>query len=514
VEVAQATPPVVTSLAKPTTEHIRGSSLLLAGKSLAQILELGAQILLIRYLSKADYGAYSYALSIALVGKDLAMFGLGDTLARFLPLYRERRQYSAILGAIVLAVAIVASLGLLLAVGINIGLRLSPVLPTSDGQALMLLAIFALLIPLEALEGLLTSLLASFGGTRAIFLRKSLVAPGLKFGLLLLMMFLHKDVLFLTMGYLLISLGGVLLYAGTFLQLLRGQSRVWPFQRRLTYPARELLAFATPLLVTTVLWLLMESSDALLLGFFRDSAAVADFRAVLPFARLNQGVIITFGVLYMPLASRLYARLQRAELAELYWQTAAWMTVLTFPIFLLTCGFARATTTDLLGAQYGDATSILALLSCGYFFHTALGFNGLTLKLHGWLRYTLAIDLTAAALNIAVNLLLIPHWGALGAAIGTAGTMIFHNLLKQFGLWRYTRIAFFERRFLPLYGAALGLTLGTALIQAVFPVTLWMALPVVVVASAALFWGSRDVLHVSAMFPELRRVPLIRTIWK
>jgi O-antigen/teichoic acid export membrane protein len=514
VEIAQATPPIVAPLTQPATEHIRGSSLLLAGKVLAQVLELSAQILLIRYLTKADYGAYSYALSIALLGKDLAMFGLGDTLARFLPLYRERRQYGTILGAIIIAVAIVASFGMLLSGGINIGLRLSPVLPTSDRQALALLALFALLIPLEALEGLLTSLLASFGGTRAIFFRKSVVAPGLKFGLLLLMMLIHKDVLFLTMGYLLISFGGVLLYAGSFLQILRGQIRAWPVPQRVTYPARELLSFAAPLLVTTVLWLLMESSDALLLGYFRDSTAVADFRAVLPFARLNQGVIITFGVLYMPLASRLYARLQRAELAELYWQTAAWMTVLTFPIFLLTCGFTRATTTDLLGAQYGDAASILALLSGGYFFHTALGFNGLTLKLHGWLRYTLAIDLTAATLNIAVNLLLIPHWGALGAAMGTAGTMVFHNVLKQVGLWRYTRIAFFERRFLPLYGATLILTLVAALIQRVFPVTLWTAVPMVLGASAALFWGSRGVLQVSAMFPEVGRLPLFRAFWK
>ena len=53
---------------------------------------------------------------------------------------------------------------------------------------------------------------------------------------------------------------------------------------------------------------------------------------------------------------------------------------------------------------------MLGLLALGYFFQTALPVsNGLTLKVLNKLRYVVAIDVTAAILNLLINLLLIPQ---------------------------------------------------------------------------------------------------------
>ena len=56
--------------AVPVTKHsaarrqIRGSTLLLVGQLLAKGVNFGVQVLIVRYLSKSDYGALAYALSI------------------------------------------------------------------------------------------------------------------------------------------------------------------------------------------------------------------------------------------------------------------------------------------------------------------------------------------------------------------------------------------------------------------------------------------------------------------
>src|SRR6476661_5203575 len=47
-----------------TAKAVRGSSLLLLGKVLALGLNFVSQILIVRYLTKNDYGAFAYALSI------------------------------------------------------------------------------------------------------------------------------------------------------------------------------------------------------------------------------------------------------------------------------------------------------------------------------------------------------------------------------------------------------------------------------------------------------------------
>jgi uncharacterized protein YjbI with pentapeptide repeats/O-antigen/teichoic acid export membrane protein len=501
--------------AKPTMSatghHIRGSSLLLLGKILAQVLDFGGQVLLVRYLTKADYGAFSYALSVALLAKGIAMFGLPDTISRFVPLYRERGQRRAVLGTILMAFLVVLGAGVLIAGGLAAGVSLLGFKPTNDPQALHLLVVLAFLVPIEALDGLLMNLFAAFASPRVIFFRQSVLAPCLRMGLVLILIWLQAPVMVLTGGYLLISLVGVVLYLVMFVQILNKQGLLQGWQpRTFEYPVREIFTFAIPLLASVMVWLVIESSDALMLGYFQNTEAVATFRAVLPMARLNQGVILTFALLYMPLASRLYARSEHKELGDLYWQTALWMTILSMPIFYLTFCFARSMTIGVYGSQYSDSVTIMSLLSFGYFFHTSLGFNGLTLKVYNRLRYTVTIDVIATILNVIINLALIPHLGALGAAIGTTITLFIHNVLKQVGLHRHTGIELFRRRYIGAYAAVVSMAVILTVLQAVvLPVNVWLSIVLAGVASLLVLFGARHALDIDQIFPELTSWPVV-----
>src|SRR5436305_11135399 len=143
------------------------------------------------------------------------------------------------------------------------------------------------------------------------------------------------------------------------------------------------------------------------------------------------------------------------------------MSVIAFPIFALTFSLAQPLTVLLYTKSYADSATILALLSFGYYFSTALGFNGLTLKVFGRLRYIVVVNILAAVVNVGINLLLIPRYGALGAAIGTCGTLVAHNIFKQAGLLLGTGINLFEWRYLKVY-LTIGLSVvGLLLIQTI-----------------------------------------------
>lgn len=509
---AATTPVAVPVPAAPmdaAAEHIRGSSLLLAGRFIAYGLEFAAQVLLVRYLSKSDFGAFSYALSIVVLLQSIAVLELPNTLARFIPIYRERKAYGAVAGAVTLAITAVAGLGGLIAAGLYVAAGQNVLKPTDDPRALMLLTALALVVPLEGVGALLTALFATLSGAAQIAFRQVL-SPALKLGVILALMLSGADVVYLATGYVAVGAVSLLVSAWLLLRLLGAQSWVRELRpRQLAFPVREIFGFALPLLASTLVWLLMESSDALLLGYFQNTEAVASFRAVLPIPRVLVTLSLTFSVLYTPLASRLYAKGQHQELADLYRRSALWMTVLSFPIFALAFSFAQSTTAGLYGARYADSASIMALLSVGYYFFALTGFNGLTLKIYRRLRYAVAVDITAAVLNVVVNLALIPRWGALGAAVGTAGTMIVHNALKQYGLWRYLRVNLFQRRYLAIYGAVLLAALALLGLQSVLPPSLWIALPISAVASLLVLWVSRGSLDIAAVFPEVRQWPVV-----
>jgi O-antigen/teichoic acid export membrane protein len=91
------------STAQETTrKQIRGSSLLLLGRFLSLGINFGIQVLIVRYLSKADYGAFAYALSIVSLGASIVTFGLDRSITRFIPIYEEDGEYDKLWGTIVM----------------------------------------------------------------------------------------------------------------------------------------------------------------------------------------------------------------------------------------------------------------------------------------------------------------------------------------------------------------------------------------------------------------------------
>jgi O-antigen/teichoic acid export membrane protein len=500
-------------LSSDAAQLVRGSTLLLAARVMAQAAEFGLQLFFVHYLAKSDYGALAYALSIILLLRAVALFELPVTLARFLPIYREERREGALFGSVLMSVGIVAGLGVLIAVALDAGLLLLDLEPTDDREALVVLSILVLVVPLEALDILLTSLFATFASPRAIFIRQAVLGPGLKLALAVTVVATEAGLAAVALGYVAIDLICLVIYGALFALLLRRQGGFAERRRReLSFPVRTTLGFAAPLLASTLVWILMESCDAILLGYFHSTEEVAAFRAVLLVAALNQGVTFTFALLYTPMLARLYARGAWAEMRDFYWRTTLWVTVLSFPIFLLTFSFAPATTSGLVGEGYADSAPIMAALALGYFFHCSLGFNGLTLRVFGRLRYTVAVDVGAAALNVLVNLLLIPRWGAVGAAAGTSGTMVLHNVAKQYGLWRFTGVGLFAPSYLPTYLALFGVAGALLVLESVLSPSLALAVAATVAAALAVAWTNRTALEVDAMFPELTRWRLMRAL--
>jgi O-antigen/teichoic acid export membrane protein len=507
--MTDAQQPEAANLAKAQAKQIRGSTLLLAGTFLSSAVEFVTQIVLVRYLSKDGYGAWSYGLAIVALFAGVAQFEMRNAASRFIPVFLERRERGKLLGTVILALAVAAGLGALIAGGIAVAVGILGFRPTDDPQALHVLLLLVALIPIQAVDSVFTGLFAAFGASRTIFLRQSVLAPVLRLALVATLVVLGADVGFLAIGYVLVTLVGILLYVTALRRVLREHdvpSILTP--RRWQVPVREIITFAAPLLTTTLVWMLMESSDAVLLGWFHDPAAVAEFRVVLPLARMNGLVSSIFSVLFLPLAARAYERGDLAGVRDLYWRTALWMTVLSFPVLLVTACFAPGVTIGLYGQAYASSAPILALLAIGYFFNTALGFNGLTVKVHGRLRYTVIVDIVAAVVNVAVNLVLIPRYGPIGAAVGTASTLVLHNVLKHTALARLTQVPWFERRYGVTYALLATIALAVIAIQTVLPHALWVAVIVSGIGGILGVLVSRRHLDLRILFPELDRLPL------
>src|SRR5262245_30061907 len=145
-----------------TQSHVRGSSLLLAGRLLSIGINLLAQVLAVRFFSKSDYGTLAYGLSVVALGTTLTGVGLDKAAARFIPIYREHGEKSKLTGAIVLMFWTIAALGVaFIATVAALDGAISGAL-AKDPAAAAILLILIPLAPVGALDNLLVALFAVF----------------------------------------------------------------------------------------------------------------------------------------------------------------------------------------------------------------------------------------------------------------------------------------------------------------------------------------------------------------
>jgi O-antigen/teichoic acid export membrane protein len=494
--------------------QIRGSSLLTVGRVLSLGVNFLVQVLIARHLSTTQFGAWAYALSLVTLGETITTFGLDRGASRFLALYDERRDYRRLTGTLLLVAGTILSIGLslvLLVVGLR-GWLSGHVI--GDVETVSLLAILITLSPLQAADNLLSGVLATFASAKSIFIRRYVLTPGFRLAVVLLLVLGHQQVRFLAWGYVLSGVVGISLYCVILWQVLgRRGVRQHLRIRNAQIPFKEILGFTVPLLSTDLVYVSMTTTDALLLQHYFGTPEVAALRVIGPLANLNLIIYSSFTLLFTPVAARLLARGDSAGVADLYWRTASWVAVFSFPMFALTATMAKPVTIALYQERYAGSAVFLTLLATGQYFNAALGFNGLTLRVFGLLRYTMVINLVAVVANVALNLVLTPRLGALGAAIATATTLLLHNVLKQLGL-RRTGISVFDWRYAKVYvviGVVAGALGASALL---FDPDVWVSIALAAVGSLVVLLVNRDRLAMHETFPEVMRIPIIKHLFR
>jgi O-antigen/teichoic acid export membrane protein len=240
---------------------------------------------------------------------------------------------------------------------------------------------------------------------------------------------------------------------------------------------------------------------------------VAFYRAAAPVAELNGIVFASFTLLYTPLAARLFARADYRGINGLYWKTAAWMSVLSFPIFAVTFSLAKPLTILLYGARYAPSGPVLALLSLASYFNVLLGFNLQTLKVIKRWRYVVLVSAVTALANLVASTMLIKQYGAIGAAAGSTVILIGYNLLLQAGLSPTADFHVFDRRYLSIY---LTIALGACslfLVGSLTSLSFYVLLPMAACVSLCVLAVAKKKLSIAESFPELLRLPLMRLIF-
>jgi O-antigen/teichoic acid export membrane protein len=414
---------------------LSSASLVAAGSIIYSVSHLLERIVIARSLDPGAYGEVSIALTVMGITTTFALLGLNQGITHFMSKFDSpAEERGAILTGLLVALGttVVVTAVLLLSAEWLARLLFDPGTPAE------LMILFVLAVPFAVLLQISLGGIRGRENTRFKIYAENLLYPGLRLGLI---------VLLLGLGYGIMSAGYAVLIAAVFsaafaFYLLH---RLLPLVGEYSLHTKAMLTFSTPLVLSSLLSVVFSQTDTLMIGYFHPSQEAGFYSAAYPLANGLSLILGSFGFMYLPLATRLDTDDKHREVDAVYKLTTKWIFVLTFPLFLVLAFFSDDVLEVVFGPEYAVAGLTMTILTVGYFTHAATGRSKETFSALGFTKYVLVVNLISFGLNFVLNLLLIPELARIGAAIGSATAYILGNGITLYILDRNFGISPFSR---------------------------------------------------------------------
>lgn len=417
-----------------------GGGIIFAGLVLKQFIAFAATLIIARGLGPIDYGAVSIGITIMTTLSLITVLGLHTGISRYLPRFDDARQQRGVLVS-----AFQVALPISIIVGLSV-VAFSGLIANSifnDPALAPILQIFGLVIPFASLLRLCV------GGIRGM--KRSLPKVYIEYITLPLARFVFAAIALL-LGFRAVGIAWAYLIAyviaaGLALYLL---IRHTAFLSNVQAESMHipLLTFSLPLVISSAMDLILSDIDTFILAYYWNSGEVGIYNVAYPLGQVITIAVTAFGFLFLPIISDLHSEGKLGQMDRIYSIGTKWLFIITFPAFMVVSVFPDTIIGLTFGAEYTPGAIALSILAFGFTVHTIAGFNSSALTAIGNTRLIMYDNLLAAALNLTLNILLIPQYSFVGAAVATAISYIFLNTLYSYHLYGQTGIHPFSRSLL------------------------------------------------------------------
>ncbi len=455
VEVADALSPA--SPDRSILTAVKGGGIVFAGR----VFEYGSRfilgVLLARLLGADQLGLYNLALTAATVTAGLATLGLKSALVRYVSHSASRRDELGLGGTLQVGLGMPAALSLFMGLGLYV---LAPDIAERlfrEPRLVPLLRLASLLVPFLALSELIAAATQGFKKMQYAVVAQNISQPVIRLILVVVLAIvvgLNANNALVAFGLTLLIVTALLVY---FLNGLFSLRRSLQTARR---EIREMLAFSLPIYLSDLITTFRNNVQTVLLGSLNTVATVGIFSVasqVSLIGRLFHQSIVTVS---MPIVSELYSQGEQEQMGRFYKTMTKWTLTLNLPIFLVIQLFA-VPILSIFGQDFVGGAMALAILAWGNLVNAGTGICGVFLDMSGNTSMKLVNSIVTVALTLALNVLLIPNYGIIGAAVAALAAGAIVNLLRLLEVFILLRLLPYDGSFLKVLAAGL-VALGVA----------------------------------------------------
>lgn len=405
-----------------------------------------SQVLMARWMGGFEYGIFVLVWVTMLIVGSISCLGFSTSVIRFIPEFRERGLLAELRGIVRVSRHVVLAASTLTAVAGAAGVWLFA--DRIEDYYVVPFLLGLLCLPMVALTDLLQ------GVSRAHSWALSALLPT----------YISRPVLILVfMGAALLAgcpadatTAIIAAIAATYVtalgQLLSLGSRV-----SATIPAgdsrillRQWFFISLPIFLVDSFFYLLTNADVLMVGFYRDPQEVAVY-----FATVKTLALVHFVYFAVKAGSAQryaqFAQGDRHRLSAFARETVSWTFWPSLAMAVVVLALGRPML-GLFGEGFQSGYPLLFLLVVGVVARASVGPCESLLTMSGHQNSCAVVFAATLALNIVLNVLLLPTFGLWGAAMATAFAMIFEAAGLSFTVWR--KLGIVMTIFIPARSAA------------------------------------------------------------
>ena len=391
-------------------------------------------MVLTNLLGKEDYGHFTYAFTWTSVLSLIAVLGFDRSTLREFARYLSDGQWSLMRAVFRWKDGLII-IGSLIITGIAYALSYLPLEMFSDAPTLRSFRLGLVLIPIMAL---LVHRRASLNGLKDVVVAQfpeRIIQPLVFLAAIGVTVYIGREHLN-AFSAILMSLGGfaiALLVADLILR------RRWKSKPELVIPQgekRRWLKLALPILIFNLSMMAFSRMDVLMLRPLADADAVGVYNIPLKLATYIGFILVSFNAVIAPNLSQTYKAGDREAMQRIISKASRYML-----IFGILAAGALWLIHPWLLSKFGDGFeaggTALVILIAGQLVNVVCGPVGNILVMSDR-EWTASLTFIAGTLlNFVLNLWLIPLYGIEGAAIATAISLAFANILMLiFVVWK------------------------------------------------------------------------------
>ena len=422
------------------TRVATGGGVVVGGRLFAKILRFLTQILLARVLGVSAYGVYSLAESIALIGQKFSLLGLSEGIVRFGSIYKQDENCGRLKSLFGSALAVGGISGLLVSLGLFLAAEPIAVHVFGEPELSQTLRLLVWSLPFFGVMSLVASLARAKQRMRYYTGLIDVLNPLLVLSAIAIAFLLGFHLVGAVAAFTIATIGsaiGALFMLHRIAPCFRSSSRT-----RVKFGV--IMKYSLVISLRSSALLLLNRTDRVMLGLLADTSDVGIYSAAATLATQTMIAGYAFNSILAPIIANLHSMNRSDEIRHVLQTTMRWVFTISVPVCLVLVLFPKQLL-GLYGSGFAVGSGVLIVLALAQLGHAGVSALAQMLNMTGHQNLELFNSVGLLVLNIGLNVVLIPMYGPLGAAISTGSSILLVALVrlvqvrKLFGFHPFTR---------------------------------------------------------------------------